>query len=458
MGRRDLSWDMGKRYVRAARRAWTKSPPHVAIIPDRTAEPGRPRTDYNGPVNLKLTLLLRMTLIGLACWLGVSIYLVEQSGREAQRHLATVADQLEPMVAADVMRRLISTDLDPRQPDLSGMAARFPEPLCLRYRSEDASVWDWGCEPTPAADAAPRWISRLLTALGPGHISFQRQIRVYGRPAGVLTVEADDASLLRREWASVRQLLGLAAVTVLMLDILVFLVISRINRLAGRLAESHTARAELTVRLIRLQEDERRELAHELHEEFGQCVSALGALSASLRQSVAAGETLAESDLIPLETSVEHMLASLRGMLHRMSQPPLDRQGLRSAVADLVTAWRIEARDGARLILEADAATEGLPNDESSLCAYRIVQECLHNISRHAPHCKTARVGIRRESDTLHVRVSNDLEEGRSAPGPGVGMGLRLLNERVLSLGGFLSIDVSATEFAVRASLPVKTP
>jgi two-component system sensor histidine kinase UhpB len=145
-------------------------------------------------------------------------------------------------------------------------------------------------------------------------------------------------------------------------------------------------------------------------------------------------------------------------MLQRMSQPPLDRQGLRSAVADLVTAWQIEARDGSRLVLEADAGTEGLRNDESALCAYRIVQECLSNIARHAPLCKTARVGIRRESHTLHVRVSNDLEGARPTPGPGVGMGLRLLNERVHSLGGFFSIDVSATEFAVRASLPVKAP
>lgn len=409
-------------------------------------------------MNLKLYLLWRMTLVGLACWLGVSIVLVVQSGREEQKHIAAVADQLVPMVGAEVMRRLISADLDARQPDLSGMAARFPEPLCLRYSAKDASVWDWGCEPSPAAAAAPRWISRLLTALGPGHISLQRQISVYGRPTGVLTVETDDATLLGRQWANVRQLLGLAALTLLTLEILVFLVIGRINRLAERLAESHAARAELTVRLIRLQEDERRELAHELHEEFGQCVSALGALSASLRQSVAAGETLAESDVVPLETSVERMLASLRGMLQRMSQPPLDRQGLRSAVADLVTAWRIEAQVGSRLVLEADVGTEGLRNDESALCAYRIVQECLSNIARHAPHCKTACVGIRRESHTLHVRVSNDLEGARPTPGSGVGMGLRLLNERVHSLGGFFSIDVSATEFAVRASLPVKAP
>ncbi|HEY3851695.1 MAG TPA: hypothetical protein VGL87_12020, partial [Steroidobacteraceae bacterium] len=185
-------------------------------------------------MNLKLYLLLRMTLVGLACWLGVSIFLVVQSGREEQKHIATVADQLVPMVGADVMRRLISADLDAHQPDLSGLAARFPEPLCLRYSAEDASVWDWGCEPSSAADAAPRWVSRLLTALGPGHISLQRPISVYGRPTGVLTVEADDASLLRRQWANVRQLLGLAALTVLMLDILVFLVIGRINRLAER--------------------------------------------------------------------------------------------------------------------------------------------------------------------------------------------------------------------------------
>src|ERR1700733_1072366 len=158
-------------------------------------------------MNLKLYLLIRMTLMGLLCWLAVSVYLVGQSGRRAAEDIAAVADQLQPMVAADVMRRWASLDSDVRHPDLGGAAARFPEPMCLRYRAADGSDSDWGCGASTAGSGVPHWIAPALRALGPGHISLPRQITVYGLVAGTLRVESDDATLMRHQWRSVRDLL-----------------------------------------------------------------------------------------------------------------------------------------------------------------------------------------------------------------------------------------------------------
>jgi two-component system, NarL family, sensor histidine kinase UhpB len=99
-----------------------------------------------------------------------------------------------------------------------------------------------------------------------------------------------------------------------------------------------------------------------------------------------------------------------------------------------------------------------VPSNEYALCVYRIVQECLSNIARHAPACQTARVHIRQEPQALHVRVSNDLvgatEDGGTS---GTGMGLKLLGERVRALRGVFSVEISATEFAVQADLPMNT-
>ena len=448
-------------------------------------------------MNLKLHLLIRMTLMGLLCWLGVSIYLVGQSGRRAAQDLTIVADQLQPMVAADVMRRWASLDSDARHPDLGGAAARFPEPMCLRYSALDASDSEWGCSASPVSSGAPHWIARVLSALGPGHISQRRDIIVYGIRVGTLRVESDDASLLRHQWRSVRELLGLAAVMLLTLNLLVFWVVGRalrptasivaaveqlgegmndvrlpalrpreftliasgINRVATRLADAYAARAELTARLIRVQEDERRELAHELHEEFGQCVSALSAVSASLRDSVSQGDVLTEADVLPLETGVEQMLSSLRGMLQRMSLPPLEQQGLRSALADLVAAWQVRLHGNPRVVIDADADADAMPNDENALCAYRVVQECLSNIARHAPSSRTACVYLRQQPQWLQVRVSNDLMGVRGErAAAGTGMGLKLLGERVRSLHGVFSVEMSAVQFAVQASLPMQAP
>ena len=450
--------------------------------------------DYNGGVNLKLYLLVRMTLLGLLCWLGVSAYLVGESGRRAAEDITTIANQLQPMVADDVMRRWGSLDADVRHPDLGGAAARFPEPMCLRYRARDGSESQWGCGPSQTASGIPWWIVRVLDALGPGHITLQRQISAFGIQAGTLRVESDDTSLLQHQWRSVRELMALSAVMLLTLDMLAFWVIGRalrptativaalerlgegmndtrlpglrprefaliasgINRLAKRLADSYTARAELTARLFRVQEAERRELAHELHEEFGQCVTALSAVSASIRDSVRKGDALTEADVLPLESGVEQMLSSLRALLQRMSLPPLEQQSLRSALSDLVAAWRIRLHGGPRVVVDADASIDQMPNNENTLCVYRVVQECLSNIARHAPNCQMARVHIRREPHWLQVRVSNDLvQSGQDHTPSGTGMGLKLLGERVRSLHGAFSVEISALQFAVEANLPV---
>jgi two-component system sensor histidine kinase UhpB len=234
---------------------------------------------------------------------------------------------------------------------------------------------------------------------------------------------------------------------------------SGINRLAQRLEDSTAARAQLTARLISVQEHERRELAHELHEEFGQCVAALSAVSASLRHSVSRGDALTEAEMMPLETGIEQMLSSLRGMLQSLSTPPLEQQGLRSAVADLVAAWQIKLHHGPRVVLDADSGSEQMPNHEYAPCVYRVVQECLNNIARHAPDSRSARVCIRQQPQWLEVRVSNDLAGVQhQRAGSGTGMGLKLLAERVRALHGVFSVEMSAAQFAVQASLPMTTP
>jgi len=444
-------------------------------------------------MNLKLHLLLRMTLTGMLCWLGVSIAIVAASGRQADRDLAGIADQIQPIVAADVRRRWVSVDSDSRRPDLGGAAARFPDPTCLRYVALDGTSTDSGCNLSSRNVEVPWAVALLLEVLGPRRVSAQRRIEAYGIQVGTLEVRPVEGSLLQRQWRSVRDLLGLTAVTLLVLDGLVFWIIGRalrpaaqimaaveelgegsgdvrlpalrprefaaiadgINRLAARLAEANAARDELTTRLIHLQEGERRELAHELHEQFGQCVSALSAISGSLRQSVLAGEALTEADIAPLEAAVESMLVSLRALLQRMSQPPLARQGLRSALSDLILQWQSRVHNGPRIVFDADVAADAVPNGESALCIYRIAQECLNNIARHAPASRMARLEVRHVSHTLSLRVSNDIESsGADRGSAGSGMGLRLLSERVRALRGSFSVEMSAAEFTVQADLP----
>lgn len=104
-------------------------------------------------------------------------------------------------------------------------------------------------------------------------------------------------------------------------------------------------------------------------------------------------------------------------------------------------------------------AADPVPDNECALCVYRIVQECLSNIARHAPSSPTACVCLRQEAQWLQVRVSNELHgiKGRRAA-TGTGMGLKLLGERVRALQGVFSVEMSAAQFTVEANLPMRTP
>jgi len=447
-------------------------------------------------MNLRADLLIRMTVVGTFCWLAASAYLVAQSGRHEAQEVLKIANQIRPIMTWDVMRRFASVDTDARYPDLGGAASRFPNPVCLRYRATAGETSEWGCGPTETNRDVPRPIARVLQALGPGHISVPLDVTIYGGRVGTLVVESNDESLLMHQWSGVRELLAFTAVTVLVLALLALWAIGHalqptariveavahlgdgvpqgrlptfrprefgqiangINELAERLTRANAARTALTARLIRLQEDERREIAHELHEEFGQCVAALSAVSASLRQSAVMNSTVTEADVIPLELGVEQMLSSLRGMLMRMSLPPLAGQGLRSALTDLISARQIKLHGASRVVLDADADADQIPNGDQALCAYRLVQECLSNIVRHAPKSPAATVYLHKESDGLLIRVSNEIV-GSSTSGTRstTGMGLRLMEDRVRSLAGTFSVEASAGNFVVEVRLPLAT-
>jgi signal transduction histidine kinase len=446
-------------------------------------------------MNLKPHLLIRMTLLGLLCWLAMSIYVVARSGQQAAQQVVAAANQLQLMLSADVRRHLVSQDSDARYPDLSWAAEYFPEPLCLRYRAWDGSTSEQHCSQTTTR-ATRSVLVRLLFAWSRGPIVQRREISVFMRPVGELDVELDREGLIHQQWHSVRDLLGLSALTLLALDLLTFLVIDRalrpagaivgalrqlgddpntvrlpayrprefnliaggINQLAERLTQTSAARAALTVRLIRVQESERRDLAYELHEQFGQCVSALSAVSTSLRQSVMAGEPLTGADMAPLELGVEEMLSSLQSLLQRLSRPPLEQQGLVSAINDLVALWQIRSGGSLNIVFNSGPGMDGVPNDERALCAYRVVQECLSNVVRHAPESRGAEVCIRRDAQQLSVRISNDRSGATAHRTASTGMGLKLLGEWVHSLQGSWSVKESMEEFIVQAVLPLWAP
>lgn len=447
-------------------------------------------------MNLKRYLLWRMALVAMLCWLGVSFYLVARSGQQIGESMARDADQMQELLESALQRQHTTPEPGPRVPSLHPIARRFSEPFCLRYQASNGLLSEDGCAQVTTAETLPHWLAAPLAWAGNPPASMQRDIRLWGLPVGTLTIEPDRPRLLARHWHTLRDLLWLATATVVALGTLTFLVIDRalrpagklvaaldqiaasesangaaaalpafepwefgqiaagINRLSARLRQVSAARNELMARLIGVQEKERRELAHDLHDEFGQCVAALAANGALLKSLALQGEAVTENDFEPLEQTTERMQASLRSLLLRMSPPLLESRGLTSALNDLITGWQAGQSAPPPLHMHMDAGLDSRLSEERALCVYRTLQECLNNIARHARASTAVHIDIREINKTLAVDISNQSPPAGSAR-QGSGMGLRLLAERLRAAGGELAIEALAERFTVRASLPL---
>lgn len=220
---------------------------------------------------------------------------------------------------------------------------------------------------------------------------------------------------------------------------------------AARLAERN---AELARGLIALQEAEREAIARELHDEMGQAGTALRIETALLRRALAAGDAdgagaaAARADL-----QAEALLRGVRALLQRLRPVHLDTLGLAASLQDLCDGWQARSGVDCRFHDRADAAAGLAP--EVELVVYRVAQEALTNVMRHA-RARHASVLLAREGTTLALVVEDD---GVGLPPEGQRRGLGLLGagERAAALGGTLALHgAPGTGTRVVLTLPLR--
>jgi signal transduction histidine kinase len=212
------------------------------------------------------------------------------------------------------------------------------------------------------------------------------------------------------------------------------------------------ARSELqtfTARLEQAQEDERRKLSRELHDEFGQTMAAaLVELSRIQNEMIDDGSTRAQLSRVKQE--LESSMRSIRDIALVLRPSMLDDLGLIPALR-----WQgreVARRSGLAVRVEADDDCKFLP-DAYRTCIYRIVQEALHNIVKHAS-AKSAVVNFKWTQDALDLVIADDGKGFR--PASEKGMGLLGLEERVGRLAGRLDISSSpGNGTSIHVTLPV---
>jgi signal transduction histidine kinase len=215
---------------------------------------------------------------------------------------------------------------------------------------------------------------------------------------------------------------------------------------------------ELSGRLQQMRDDERRQIARELHDSVGQLLAALsmnlGAVMNQAHKLDAAGARALSENV----AMVEQISSEIRTMSHLLHPPLLDAAGLTSALRWYVDGFSERSKIKVDLNIPEDV---GRLSDEMEIAIFRMIQECLTNIHRHSGSSGAA-IRVRKEDSHILVEVQDEgtgipLEKQIELKTSGrTGVGFRGMRERLRQLGGTLEIQSGRAGTAVIATLPIE--
>lgn len=206
---------------------------------------------------------------------------------------------------------------------------------------------------------------------------------------------------------------------------------------------------ELTQRLITAQEDERRALSRELHDEIGQTCTALRLEAAWISHAKPEDWPAVVTSAQRIGTTSARMHGLARDMLKHLRPPDLDTLGLVGALQALCNTWEEQCGVACGLY---PSVTSPL-SDDIGMAMYRVVQEALNNIARHAK-ASQVRVSLSEEPGRLLLRVQDN---GCGMPAHTeikAGLGLLGMRERVAALGGHIEWTDQQPGTCVSVTLP----
>lgn len=205
---------------------------------------------------------------------------------------------------------------------------------------------------------------------------------------------------------------------------------SEVNHLSEALKLAKDNNQALARHTMQIQEAERRNLSRELHDEMGQSLTAIKAMSTAIRQPKADVAKISDS----IAEICNHLAGVVRSMMRTLHPLSLADLGLGATLTDLVNEWRRRNPD---LIVKLDYDDRlDQVAYELAIHVYRIAQECLTNVVRHANATEVV-LTIRQEGEQSSPRVVMQIRDnGRGGVSTGHGFGVLAMRERVENMGG----------------------
>jgi two-component system, NarL family, sensor histidine kinase UhpB len=448
-------------------------------------------------LDLKSALTLRVIAVASACFLAAAGFAFYSTAREVSAGNANVADLVARQLQVQLFRIEANLEAPGQFPDWEPVIGYVQSAgQCVHFIKPDGSRRSSCMGVSGNTHRPPAWFSHLSGWAGIARTDIVRPVSSRGKTHGSLLVQMEPAVVLAMIWTDISGLLGLTALLVCLTCLLQYVAISRalqptgdilagldrlargdlscrlpdfrlielqrisevFNDLAINLERTTRERSALAGRLVNGREQERQHLARELHDELAQTLSAMNATAASIKLTAASQCPALASEADNLSLMTMTVMRSLRSTLQALRPPEIDDLGLEVCLRALVSDHERRTGGKLKIKLDLDADLKGLPATATAHL-YRIVQEGLTNVSKHA-NASRANVALGFQaisgrqwlSLTIEDDGSGPIDHGIAAEG---GFGLIGMRERAMALGGQLDVIQGCRSFKLQAVIPL---
>jgi two-component system sensor histidine kinase UhpB len=452
-------------------------------------------------MNLLLHLIARLVAVVALCLGGAIGWIMVDAHRSIERETIASADRMGRQLEALYWQKLLwrggmrkeSLLPMPEWETLSTLTILSPG-VCASFAPLGNAPRQLCSQVEALGPPAPAWFAGLYTSLLGDHQPVTRSLSVREKDAGSFVVVADPNAALRQSWSRVSVIVAVATTLAVGIALLAALMIGHallparaiieglrelhrgnnawrlprfrsteldhiacaVNALAEELARTNAARAVLTTRLMQIQEEERRALARDLHDEFGQSLTATVALATLIEASASTDREEIAEDARKISEVQKRMMATLRSTLVRLRSPTIEEVGLEASLRQLVSDYNLQTASRTAFRLQVTGQIAALPT-QMAIDIYRIAQECLTNAVKHGSPTK---VQLEIEYLAQETRaVSLIVEDNGGGNAAHINNrdthGIIGMRERISARGGELSIGSTASGIRIVAVIPV---
>jgi len=445
-------------------------------------------------------LVSRLLAVAVICLLGALCWSLFDAHRSVEANAAASAVRIQRQLQALYWQKLLwfggmSRETLVPQPEWETPAtlAIIAPGVCVTFAPPLVEAKRFCSQVEALGPLPPAWFATLDAWVFGHHRAIAKPLSFHDKDAGTVTTTVEPSAALRQSWSRVSLAVWVAVAMAAGVTILAAFMMGHalqpvrdivgklrkleqgdrdwrlpafrtaefdhiaraVNELADTLTRMDATRMAMTAKLFQVQEEERRTLARDLHDEFGQCLTATLALAALIETNAAQQQEMAQ-DARTITNLQQRMITTLRSTLARLRAQHVEEIGLEASLRQLFADYNVQSGARPVFLLNASGRLAAIPK-HVALNIYRIAQECLTNAVRHGSPTEVRLSVEHTETPTETIALSVEDDGGGDADvlahSPGNGMlGIR---ERIAALGGSLLIGRTPAGVRISAVIPV---